>query len=70
MTDVADLLTWITVFATPWQQVVQVAGVGTIARLAGLAAFGVGLSRWPGAALCGRRPYSTSWPRPSWCGVA
>jgi O-antigen ligase len=39
---VAYLLLWITVFSTPWQRVVQIAGVGTIARVAGLAAFAVG----------------------------
>src|SRR4051812_48759113 len=42
MIRLAYVLLWFTVFATPWQRVIQVAGVGTIARIAGLAAFSVG----------------------------
>jgi O-antigen ligase len=42
MNKLAYLLLWITVFATPWQRTVLIDGVGTFARVAGLAAFAVG----------------------------
>jgi O-antigen ligase len=42
MVELAYWLLWFTVFATPWQRVVQIAGLGTISHGAGLAAFVIG----------------------------
>lgn len=44
MNRVAYLLLWLFVFATPWELVLKIQGVGTISRLAGMAALTVGIA--------------------------
>lgn len=43
MVETAYWFLWFFVFVLPWQNVVQITGVGTISRLAGIVAFVVGL---------------------------